>query len=306
VAANGAATAKVKLCHRTTSKTRPYVRLAVTRKALGAHLRHAADIYPVPRGGCPRTILTPTSGGTAFTVAMTGEAESPAGDPVGTGAATIRLRAGQGQVCFSFNVQNITLPSAGAHIHAGASGASGPIVVGLVSPGASGASRGCIAASRAAVASILRRPAAHYVNVHTTDFPGGAIRGQLTGTTTASLGRTFVVQMAGANERPPADPNGSGTATIRLRPGTGTVCYRLAVKGIKLPAVGAHIHRGAASANGPVVVPFVSPGTSGVSSGCATNVANSLIDDIAANPAGFYVNVHSTEFQGGAVRAQLG
>ena len=34
-------------------------------------------------------------------VALTGEAETPAGDPVGTGMATVRLRAGQGQVCYA-------------------------------------------------------------------------------------------------------------------------------------------------------------------------------------------------------------
>jgi hypothetical protein len=31
-----------------------------------------------------------------------------------------------------------------------------------------------------------------------------------------------------------------------------------------------------------------------------------LIDEIIGNPAGFYVNVHTKEHPGGAIRAQLG
>jgi CHRD domain len=303
---SGTAAAKVRICHRTSSKARPYARLSVTRKALRTHLRHAADIYPVPRRGCPRTVLTPASGGTAFTVAMTGESESPAGDPVGTGTATIRMRAGQAQVCFRFDVQNIGLPAAGAHIHRGAAGTAGSIVVPLTAPGSQGTASGCARAARGTVASILRGPAGFYVNVHTTDFPGGAVRGQLRGTSADSLGTVFVRPLAGANERPPADPDGSGTAVVRLRPDAGAVCYRLSVQNILLPAAGAHIHRGAAGANGPIVVQFTAPGASGVSAGCTTGVAASLIQDIAANPAGFYVNVHTKEYPGGAIRAQLG
>jgi hypothetical protein len=86
--------ARTKICHRTTSQKTPYVKLSVSAKALRAHVKHAADIIPAPKGACPRSLLTANSGGTAFDVALTGEAESPAGDPAATGTATVRLRAG--------------------------------------------------------------------------------------------------------------------------------------------------------------------------------------------------------------------
>ena len=41
-----------------------------------------------------------------------------------------------------------------------------------------------------------------------------------------------------------------------------------------------------------------------MASDCASAEA-SLISEIAQNPAGFYVNVHTSDFPGGAVRGQL-
>ena len=57
--------------------------------------------------------------------------------------------------------------------------------------------------------------------------------------------------------------------------------------------------------NGPVVVPFTAPGADGNSSGCAA-ADPALIDEILGNLPGFYVNVHTKEHPGGAIRAQLG
>ena len=287
------------VCHRTSSAKNPYVKIAVTARTLRAHLRHAADIIPAPSGRCPQTVLSPTAGGRAFSVAMTGESESPAGDPVGTGTATIRLRAGQGQVCYQLAVDNLP-PAVAAHIHRGAAGVAGPVVIPLTTPNSAGKSSGCAAVARTLVTAILAAPASYYVNVHTADFPAGALRGQLTGTSTASFGWTASLQLKGTTE-----PNASGTAALRLRKDAGLVCYRLQVANVTLPTVATHIHRGAAGVNGPVVVPFNAPGADGKSSGCA-DAAASLLDEIIGNPAGFYVNVHTKEHPGGAIRAQLG
>lgn len=244
-------------------------------------------------------MLTPTSGGRLFSVSMTGEAESPAGDPVAIGTATIRMRAGQGQVCYRLAAEN--LPAAvAAHIHRGKAGVSGNVVVPLRTPNAAGRSSGCTAASRGLVRSILKSRASYYVNVHTSDFPGGAVRGQLTGTSPDSFGWVVAVALKGTSEA-----NATGSAVVRIRKDAGLVCYRLHVANITLPATASHIHRGAAGVNGPVVVPFTAPGTDGNSSGC-TQAQAASIDEIIANPANFYVNVHTKEHPAGAIRAQLG
>jgi len=290
---------KTTICHRTTSKSKPYVKVRVSAKALQAHLRHAADIIPAPGGGCPHSVLTPNAGGRAFSIALTGEAESPAGDPVATGTATVRLRAGQGQVCYKLAAENLPAATA-SHIHRAAAGASGPVVIPLFTPNAAGKASGCVGASRSVVRAILAGPAGYYVNVHNGQFPGGAIRGQLTGTSTDDFGRVFAVQLKGSTE-----PNASGTAVVRIRKAAGLVCYRLHAANITLPATAAHIHRGGATVSGPVVVPFTAPGADGDSSGCTASTP-ALIDEIIGNPANFYVNVHTKEHPGGAMRAQLG
>ena len=121
--ANAATTRTV--CHRTSSAKKPYVKLRVSARQLGAHLKHAADIVPAPGGGCPRTLLSAAAGGRAFPIALTGEAESPAGDPVATATATVRLRAGQGQLCYQVATKD--LPAAAAmHIHKGGPGQRDP------------------------------------------------------------------------------------------------------------------------------------------------------------------------------------
>jgi CHRD domain len=287
------------ICHRTSSKKAPYVKLRVSGATLRAHLKHAADIIPAPAGACPKTLLTATSGGQAFQVALTGEAESPAADPVATGTATVRLRAGQGQLCYKLAATNLP-PAAAAHVHRGDAGSSGPVVIPLATPNASGEASGCANASRTIVQAILADPGSYYVNVHTTEFPAGAVRGQLTGTSTSAFGWVGAFELKGTSE-----PNAKGTAVVRLRRDAGLACYRLRVENVTLPTVAAHIHRGGASVNGPVVVTFNAPGSEGGSSGCATAPAT-LIDEIVASPSGFYVNVHTKEHPAGAIRTQLG
>jgi hypothetical protein len=304
--ASAAATRAV--CHRTRSARRPYVRVRVTARQLRTHNAHAADIIPAPRR-CPRTLLTPTSGGTAFTINLVGETETPAGDPVGTGTATVRLRRGQGQVCFSIRAQNITLPSVGAHIHRGGAGENGGIVVPLRAPGENGQSSGCVGAARSLVAQILSSPDGFYVNVHTTEFPAGAIRAQLGGAR-RDAGRTMSTSLTGAQECNNAgtcgvgDTDGTGNAVVRFLADEPRVCFRITVQNIRLPSVGAHIHRGAAGSNGPIVVGFTAPNAEGRSSGCV-QADRAVIDAILAGPTGYYVNVHTTDFPGGAIRGQL-
>lgn len=119
-----------------------------------------------------------------------------------------------------------------------------------------------------------------------------------------SFGKGLSAQMSGTVEVPPGDPDGTGTALIRLNAAEGLVCFKLTVANVD-PLVAAHIHRGAAGVTGPVVVSLVPPARdTGVSKGCVS-ADPALISEIQSNPAGFYVNVHNAAYPAGAVRGQL-
>jgi hypothetical protein len=113
----------------------------------------------------------------------------------------------------------------------------------------------------------------------------------------------FSAKLTGSNEVGGGDPNGSGTAAVKVR---GTeICFDLKWTGFE--AIMSHIHKGAAGTNGDVVVPFFtseSPLAANTKSGCVT-AKDAVVKGIMANPGNYYVNVHSPEFPKGAARGQL-
>ena len=119
----------------------------------------------------------------------------------------------------------------------------------------------------------------------------------------------LAAKLLGKNEISPTgkrnagDRDGRGHASVS---GRGTrICVALAYKDLGT-ITGAHIHRGRANQNGPIVVPLATPtnGALGASASCHT-VAASLSKAIVRNPSGFYVNIHTTAFPNGAIRGQL-
>jgi CHRD domain len=119
------------------------------------------------------TVGTAVAGGAPRVTTLSGAEEIGGGDPDGSGFAAITLNVGQGSVCWKISVSNLD-PVTAAHIHAAPAGVNGPVVVPL-NPFTSG----CTGADPGLIQAIIDHPEQYYVNVHTTVFPGGAIRGQL-------------------------------------------------------------------------------------------------------------------------------
>ena len=118
----------------------------------------------------------PTSMSPVESAKLTGKAEVPKGSSSGSGIVVLHLDAKKGTVCWVFQkVAKIDKPSA-AHIHKGAAGKAGPVVVPL---GTAYKVKGCAKGSSATIAAIEEHPGRYYVNIHTAKFPAGAIRGQL-------------------------------------------------------------------------------------------------------------------------------
>lgn len=108
------------------------------------------------------------------------------------------------------------------------------------------------------------------------------------------------VTLSGANEVPPVQTSASGTGTVIVHPDK-TVKVDLKVSGMQPTA--AHIHMGAAGANGGVIVPLEKKGAGEFVSKPDAKLTD---EQYAAYKAGrTYVNVHSDAHKGGEIRAQL-
>jgi hypothetical protein len=116
----------------------------------------------------------------------------------------------------------------------------------------------------------------------------------------------FSASLLGANEvGNPGDANGFGSALISIDHDTNTVNYSLTFANLST-VTAAHIHAGPAGVNGPVKVNFTFPsGTAGAGafSGSVVDADAEFITALTAS--NFYVNIHTNEFPGGALRGQL-
>lgn len=125
------------------------------------------------------TLANKAEGATRLTATLSGTTEVPAGDPDGSGSATVNLDVTKRRLCYEVTVHGIDQPVA-MHIHEGEAGKSGGIVVPLTTPTANDTTTtGCADVDAALIARIAARPGNYYVNVHTGPFPQGAVRGQL-------------------------------------------------------------------------------------------------------------------------------
>lgn len=123
-------------------------------------------------------------GGIPYATPMSQEVTSQpvyAGDADGVGHALITINLGQREVCWDLTAANVALPATAAHIHRAPAGVRGGIVVPISpAPDAAGRAVGCaFDQDPALLQEILRNPEEFYVNVHTSEYPAGAVRGQL-------------------------------------------------------------------------------------------------------------------------------
>ncbi len=243
--------------------------------------------------------------GQTYSFSLQGDREVGApGDPDGWGHAVVTLDAGR--VYYFLWVKDIATPTA-AHIHAGRAGVNGPVRVDFTpnftnSGGGVFQAMGSVAADAQVLSAIVGDPAAFYVNVHNGEFPAGALRGQLLGEGAAA--RAIATDLRGAREVPtPGDGDGLGHATV-LRDGANLVYY-LWAKNVA-PPTAAHIHAGAAGANGPVIIGFSGLAWTDAQAAGTVSADAGQLEAIWRTPEEFYVNIHNADFPAGAVRGQLG
>jgi hypothetical protein len=107
------------------------------------------------------------------------DGRAAAGDPDGGGTASVII-VGDDRICVSAMVNNIDKPVA-AHIHEGAAGKNGPVVVSFTPPAAgnAGTTTACVTVGKAVLRRLRLTPIGFYVDITTAKFPDGGVRGQL-------------------------------------------------------------------------------------------------------------------------------
>lgn len=108
---------------------------------------------------------------------------------------------------------------------------------------------------------------------------------------------------SGTEEVPAGAASDKVSGTFDIDTTAGTLTYKISFQGSE-PATMGHIHKGAAGVSGPVVVPFDAAVINAGGSATLT-VDPTLLDEILADPAGYYVNVHTASAPAGAARGQL-
>jgi uncharacterized protein (TIGR03437 family) len=245
-----------------------------------------------------------------------------------------------GSVDFNVNTKfsGTSTSVVGLHIHNAAAGTAGAIVIPTDVSSIAIDSTGKLqivkqvqfpqtapSVTIATVADLLVNPQNYYVNVHTNDHPGGAMRGQLLpAEMTVAIGL-----MNPKNEVPPVPSNGTAIGTVtalRARDTTGKVVLGDVIFNVDYTGfdattfTGLHIHTGSSTVAGPVTI------SSGLAAGTPVSAsgAGNLFYDVAITPSdagyaaeintlngvfdnttGFYINVHTNLFGGGAARDTL-
>lgn len=269
------------------------------------------------------TLLTstkpPASGGLiVFTAAewhavLLGSNESPVADADARGAATLRITSPTSMTYVIAMVDPVQADVTMAHIHIGAAGVNGLIVISFepattgTRDAAAGTITGTVTVDAAQVARVAADLENFYFNVHTAAAPNGVVRGQLREGTFE-----MTAALAGSAEVPTVvDANARGGATFEFESLTqGRVLLALdsATEDID-DIIMMHIHTGAAGAPGPIFINLMgadyATDPSSYSAESTFTYTQKDITRVLANPAGFYANFHTTAAQAGLVRGQL-
>lgn len=222
----------------------------------------------------------------------------------------------------------------GFHIHTGGAQVAGPVTInsglkGPVAVGTGGA--GTLhyetevdlggTGTLDAVNGVIANPSGFYINAHTTDFPGGALRSQLQKTDRMDYQMTLTPDQ----EVPPVT-GFAGTAPSRItaytiRKADGTVSGGAVIfdEDVRFPSgttvTATHIHDGPAGVNGPVIIDsqlrssplLVNDGTGNIYRlvSVADTAGLATLNSMVSTPSKQYLNIHTADHPGGAVRSQL-
>lgn len=238
----------------------------------------------------------PASTTTTLSASLSGDQEPTPTVTGALGTGTLSLTLPSRDLSGSISLNGIVATA--AHVHLGDTGINGAIIVPLAE---TTAGSGMWAVPPGTVVTEAQAAAFSagglYFNAHSTENPGGEIRGQ--------IGRqVLAAQLSAAQEVPSNATTATGNGLVSFDPVTKKFTARLTLSGVT--ATAAHIHPGALGVNGPVLFPL---SETAAGSGVWVSAADAVLSDAQItllNTGGLYFNAHSTAFPGGQIRGQIG
>lgn len=233
-------------------------------------------------------LTSPLAAQNLFRSSLNSAQETPPNASTAVGWGTVVLNT-SGTV--TYHVEVVGLVATAAHIHVGAPGVPGGIIVTLA--GGPTVWDGTSASPLGAADVAALRAGGTYFNVHTAAFGGGEIRGQI-----LPAPANFAATADGSQETPPSGSAATGSGTFVVNPDR-SITYNVFASG--LTATAAHIHTGFAGAAGPILFTLVG----GPNSWSGTTVPMSVTEFELLQAKGMYLNIHTVAFAGGEIRGQL-
>ena len=109
--------------------------------------------------------------------------------------------------------------------------------------------------------------------------------------------------LSAANEVPPVQSQGNGTAGVVVNTDTRELRWEVQVQNLSAPMTASHLHGPATSAqNGPIVIPIAKAGDQSPFKGSTTLTPEQMADLLAGR---WYVNVHTPSNPPGELRGQV-
>ncbi|KRT64613.1 MAG: CHRD domain-containing protein [Chloroflexi bacterium CSP1-4] len=245
---------------------------------------------------------------------LDGASEVPAVATAATGDGWVVISSDNTTVTYFVEYSGLSGALAAAHIHTGAPGVAG----GVILPLAAGPSpmfgtltsadfkpSGSVTTFAEALAAI--RGGTTYFNLHTAANPGGEIRGNLTGTAEA-----LEATIDGAQEVPAVATAATGNGLAVISSDGTSVGYAVTYGGLSGALAAAHIHTGAPGVAGGVILPLAagpSPmfGTLTSADFKPSGSVTTFAEALAAIRGGTtYFNLHTAANPGGEIRGQIG
>jgi trimeric autotransporter adhesin len=199
----------------------------------------------------------PVPAGTTFKAArLSGRQEVPAVTTSATGSATMVIDLNRKSMTVTVEVSGLSNITE-AHLHVGRPGVDGPIIFPLASTAFTSPLTVTLTeaelqpnppASTFEQALFAVETGNTYVNVHTTAFPDGEIRGQVGPVEMMAL-------LSGDQEVPTVLTFATGSLSLTLSADQTTMLVSLNMTGIE-SATAAHIHVGPAGVDGPIIFPL--------------------------------------------------